>query len=166
MGTDELAAIADPSTGRTALIDAIRGLGPVTEPASFWSDIAGDDAFGPEHRRRAVVALFRRHVVPGTTLAELARALGDPAWLVDDDVSVVDVLGGKIPVSWTIADTVLVFGVLPELSDEVSRDWAIYLRVAGTIDLADVIALLRGGTAAPEVQRAEILEVGFEPPGS
>ena len=164
MGTDELAAIADPSTGRTALIDAIRDLGPVTEPASFWSDIAGDDAFAPEHRRRAVVALFRRHVVPGTTLADLARALGDAAWLTDDDVSVVEVLGGKIPVSSTFEDTVLVLGVLPGLPDEASRHWAIYLRVAGTLDLSDVLALLHAGAAPPEVERAEILEVGFEPP--
>jgi hypothetical protein len=164
VGTGELEAIADPGTGRTALIGAIRGLGPVTEPASFWSDIAGDDAFGAEHRRRAVVALFRRHVVPGTTLADLARALDDPAWLRDDDFSVVDVLGGKIPVSWTSEDTVLALGVLPELSDESSRGWAIYLRLGGTIDMADVLALLHGATVPPEVQGAEILEVGFEPP--
>ena len=86
------------------------------------------------------------------------------AWLDDADVSVVDVLGGKIPVSWTHEDTVLVVGVLPELPDEDSSYWAIYLRVAGKVAADDVLALLRGGTAPAEVQRAEILEVGFEPP--
>ena len=128
------------------------------------SVIAGSEADSPDRRRRAVVELFRRQVQPGMTLADLARVLGDAAWLRDEDLSVVDVLGGKIPVSWTLEDTVLVFGVLPELSDEASRYWAIYLRVAGSIDVADVLVLLRGGTAPPEVQRAEILEVGFEPP--
>ena len=124
--------------------------------------IAGSDAYSPDRRRRAVVELFRRHVKVGMTLAELARVLDDPAWLRDDDLSVVEVLGGKIPVTWTHEDTVLVLGVLPELPDDPS--WAIYLRVAGRIELADVLALLRGGTGPPEVERAEIREIGFEPP--
>ena len=126
------------------------------------SVIAGSDAYGPDRRRRAVVELFRRQVQPGMTLADLARVLDDPAWLRDDDLSVVDVLGGKIPVSWTLEDTVLVLGVLPSLPDDPA--WSIYLRVAGKLELADVLALLHGGTAPPEVQRAEILEIGFEPP--
>ena len=127
------------------------------------SVIAGSDAHSPERRRRAVVELFRRQVRPGMTLAELARVLDDPDWLRDDDLSVVDVLGGKIPVSWTLEDTVLVLGVLPGLPDD--PGWSIYLRVAGKLELGEVLALLHGGTAPPEVERAEILEIGFEPPG-
>ena len=124
--------------------------------------IAGSDAYGADRRRRAVVELFRQQVRPGMTLAELARVLDDPAWLRDDDLSVVDVLGGKIPVSWTSEDTILVLGVLPGLPDD--PGWSIYLRVAGKVELADVLALLRGREAPPEVARAEILEVGYEPP--
>jgi hypothetical protein len=124
--------------------------------------IAGSDAYSPDRRRRAVVELFRRHVKVGMTLAELARVLDDPAWLRDDDLSVVEVLGGKIPVAWTHEDTVLVLGVLPGLPDDPS--WAIYLRVAGRVELADVLALLRGGEAPPETAQAEIREIGFEPP--
>jgi hypothetical protein len=124
--------------------------------------VAGSDDHSPDSRRRAVVELFRRHATPGTTLAELARALDDPAWLRDEDLSVVEVLGGKIPVSWTLEDTVLVLGVLPGLPDDPS--WAIYLRVAGKVELADVLALLHGRDAPPEVGQAEILEIGFEPP--
>ena len=126
------------------------------------SVIAGSDAYDPDRRRRAVVELFRRQVQPGMTLADLARVLDDPAWLRDDDLSVVDVLGGKIPVSWTHEDTVLVLGVLPGLPDD--PGWSIYLRVAGKLELADVLALLHGRDAPPEVARAEIREIGFEPP--
>jgi len=126
------------------------------------SVIAGSEADSPDRRRRAVVELFRRQVQPGMTLADLARVLGDAAWLRDEDLSVVDVLGGKIPVSWTLEDTVLVLGVLPGLPDDPA--WSIYLRVAGKIALADVLALLHGRDAPPAVARAEILEVGFEPP--
>jgi hypothetical protein len=126
------------------------------------SVIAGSDAYSPERRRRAVVELFRRHVQPGMTLADLGRVLDDPGWLRDDDLSVVDVLGGKIPVSWTLEDTVLVLGVLPGLPDDPA--WSIYLRVAGKLELADVLALLHGRAAPPEVARAEIREIGFEPP--
>jgi hypothetical protein len=42
--------------------------------------------------------------------------------------------------------------------------WSVYLRVAGKVELADVLALLHGRDAPPEVARAEILEIGFEPP--
>jgi len=126
------------------------------------SVIAGSDAYGPERRRRAVVELFRRQVQPGMTLADLARVLDDPAWLRDDDLSVVDVLGGKIPVSWTHEDTVLVLGVLPGLPDD--PGWSIYLRVAGKLELADVLALLHGRDAPAHVARAKIREIGFEPP--
>ena len=125
--------------------------------------IAGSDAYSPDRRRRAVVELFRRHVRPGMTLADLARVLDDPAWLRDDDLSVVDVLGGKIPVSWTLEDTVLVLGVLPGLPDDPS--WSIYLRVAGKVELAGVLAVLHGRDAPPDVARAEIREVGYEPAG-
>lgn len=120
---------------------------------------AGED---PERRRRAIVELFREQVRPGMTLADLARVLDDPEWLRDDDLSVVDVLGGKIPVSWTHEDTVLVLGVLPGLPDD--PGWSIYLRVAGKVELADVLAVLHGREAPPEVAQAEIREIGFEPP--
>jgi hypothetical protein len=120
---------------------------------------AGED---PDSRRRQVVELFREHVRPGMTLAELARVLDEPEWLRDEDLSVVDVLGGKIPVRWTHEDTVLVLGVLPGLPDD--PGWSIYLRVAGRVALADVLALLHGREAPAEVARAEIREIGFEPP--
>ena len=126
------------------------------------SVIAGSEADSPDRRRRAVVELFRRQVRPGMTLAELARVLDDPDWLRDDDLSVVDVLGGKIPVSWTLEDTVLVLGVLPGLPDDPA--WSIYLRVEGKLELADVLAVLHGRDAPPEVAGAEIREIGFEPP--
>jgi hypothetical protein len=55
-----------------------------------------------------------------------------------------------------------VLGVLPGRPDDPA--WSIYLRVAGKLELADVLALLHGGDAPPEVARAEIREIGFEPP--
>ena len=122
----------------------------------------GEDPDSPERRRRAIVELFREQVRPGMTLAELARVLDEPDWLRDEDLTVVDVLGGKIPVTWTHEDTVLVLGVLPGLPDDPS--WSIYLRVAGKLQLADVLALLHGGDAPAHVARAEIREIGFEPP--
>src|SRR4051794_15743713 len=125
--------------------------------------VAGSDAESPERRRQAVVELFRRDVRPGMTLGEAARVLGAPAWLRDDDLWVVDVLGGKIPVSAELGDTVLALAILPGLPDDPS--WAIYLRVAGEVALGDVLALLHGRDAPPEVARAEIREVAFDPPG-
>jgi hypothetical protein len=158
-----LATIADPRASTPALIDAIRQLEAVTEPARFWSAIANSATYRPDHRRQAVFALFRRHVTPGMTLADLARLLDNPAWLHDDDISVVTVLGGKIPVQWTFDDTVFMLGVFPALAEGRQGSWAIYLRVAGHVDRARFADALHGRPAPDEVRTAQLREVGFSP---
>jgi hypothetical protein len=163
---DVFSIIADPSTGRAELLDALRQLGPITERADFWSGIANSAAYRQDHRRQAVFALFRRHVSPGTTLADLARLLDGPTWLVDDDISVMTALGGKIPVAWTLDDTAAVLSVFPGLADDQHQYWAIYLRIGGQIDEQSIRAALRGAPAPSAVQQAQILEIGYLPADS
>jgi hypothetical protein len=160
---DVSAIIANPRTKKAALVKAIQQLGPLDQPAAFWSAIANSADYNADHRRRAVFELVRRHVLPGTTLGELARLLDTPTWLDDDDIAVVTVLGGKIPVSWTFDDTVLVLSVHPGQPTDDDQPWAIYLRVEGQIDEASARAVLRGAPAPAAVPQAEILEVGFLP---
>ena len=159
-----LATIADPSVSQDALVQALRQLGPTTEPASFWTKIANSTSYGPDQRRRAVFELFERHVGAGLTLGQLADLLDHPTWLEAADVSVVDRLGGKIPVSWNPQDTVFVLAVFPNLPDGRYAHWAIYLRVSGKVDRDDFVRAIRGEAVPNAVRDARLLEFGLSPP--
>lgn len=159
-----LATIADPKISQDALIQALRQLGPATEPASFWTKIANRADYGPDQRRRAVFELFKRHVSPGLTLGELSDLLDHPAWLDDAHVSVVDRLGGKIPVTWTPQDTIFVLAVFPNLPDGRYAHWAIYLKVSGKVDRESFIRAIRGIAVPDAVRTARLLEFGLSPP--
>lgn len=155
--------IADPEIDRKTLIQAIRKLGPVTESAQFWVDMANSEQYGQDHRRQTVFQLFKRHVSPGLTLAELAQILDNPGWLANEDIAVVTALTGEIPVKWTLEDTVFVLSVFPALADGRYDHWAIYLRVSGQVDRESFISLLRGGPASEEVKQARVLEIALSP---
>jgi hypothetical protein len=159
-----LHVIADPGASREALLQALRQLGPVEEPPEFWTKIANSTGYSPDHRRRAVFELFRRHVHPPIAVAELARLLHRPTWLRDEDVSIVSRLGGKIPVKFDFADTVFVIGVLPDLGDGRLVHWSIYLRVRGHVDRQLFVDALRAGaSSASGVEAAPVLEYGLSP---
>ncbi len=159
-----LATIADPRTSRDALVQALRQLGPATEPASFWTTIANRADYGPDQRRRAVFELFKRHVTAGQTLGQLASLLDHPTWLSAADVSVVDRLGGKIPVGWSAADTIFAVAVFRDLPDGRYAHWTIYLKVSGKIDRDSFVRALLGEPVPEAVRDARLLEFGLSPP--
>ena len=159
-----LATIAEPKTSREALIQALGQLGPPSEPASFWTSIANSSSYGPDHRRRAVFELFKRHVAPGQTLGQLAQLLDHPTWLDAADVSVVDRLGGKIPVAWSSADTIFAIALFPGVSNRRYAHWTIYLKVSGKVDRYSFVRALRGEPVADAARGARLLEFGLSPP--
>jgi hypothetical protein len=159
-----LSAITDPRTPRAALIQALGRLGPPGEPPRFWSAIANDDRFSPDHRRRAVFELMRRHVRIPVTVEALAGILDRPTWLHEEDVTVIDRLGGKIPVEFTFDDTVLVVGVFPNVGDTRLSRWSIYLRVQGHRTVQDVVHALQGRGDTKGVGTANVLEYALVPP--
>ncbi len=158
-----LSAIADPKINKKALMQAIKDLGPVTEPSQFWANIANCDKYNKNHRRYAVFQLFKRHVSSGLTLFELARILDNPRWLADDDITIVTGLAGKIPIKWTFEDTVFVIAVFPELTDNGYDRWAIYLRVSGKITRESLIRVLRGEIISENMRNARIPEFALIP---
>ncbi|HEX5417669.1 MAG TPA: hypothetical protein VFZ25_18585 [Chloroflexota bacterium] len=159
-----LTTIADPNVSRERLTQALRHLGPATEPPSFWTKIANDAAYPPDQRRRAVFELFVRHVTPGETLGQLARQLDHPTWLYASDVTVIDRLGGKIPVSWSPEDTIVAIAVFPDLPDGRYAHWAIYLKVSGKIERDSLVRVLLGEPTGAAVRDARLLEFGLSPP--
>src|SRR5256885_5191590 len=56
-----LEMIRDKGVGVDDLQKAIEHLGKPVEDPQFWTQIANDDSFSVEHRRKCVFAFFRRH---------------------------------------------------------------------------------------------------------
>lgn len=146
-----LDAIRDPQLSDDELARHVAALGPVTEPAMWWNDLAGDAGYRPRHRAHAIVQLARRHLAPGATL----DVLGDASWLDRASVATIDAIAGKLPFAYDSQDTVAVLGVVPELSAEVM---AIYLRLAGRWTRAEIEAALARSGPAPVVRGYAILD--------
>ncbi len=163
MTASPLDVIANPRIEGAELTTAIRNLPRGAEAPSFWSQIANSDRYSADHRRRAVFALFARHISPGLSLGELAGLLDNPTWVRDEDITAITRLGGKLPVRWSVNDTVFLFNVFPNVPDGIYQSWAIYLKVAGKVDRDVFVALIRG-RPSDSAGQAKILEIGYAPP--
>jgi hypothetical protein len=124
-------------------------------PAEDLTTIANDPAYSPEERRTAVLRLFREHVRPGMTLAEVGDLLEGAPWLDDGDVTVVEDVGGALPVRPSEGVTIARIAVLPSSGSPSF----VFLAIAGEVDGSDVAAALRGAGGAD----AEVVEIGVYP---
>lgn len=124
-------------------------------PAEDLTSIANDQATPRAERRTAVLQLFLGYVRPGMTLAEAAALLDGAPWLEDGDVTLVEDVGGALPVQPGEDRTIARISVLPGAGGPCF----VFLSLAGEVDRAEVAAALRGaGGADPE-----IVEVGVYP---
>jgi hypothetical protein len=147
------------ASSEAELRQAMEGLGAVIEPPSFWSAIANDASMPVAHRKWALVQLVRRHVLPGlTTVGVFVEMLDGARWLSDTDIVVINVLGGKIPVKWSLDDTVIAIA-LP------GGHGAIYLAISGRIDTKELAGAFRGLSREERVLSAVIREVGLDVDG-
>jgi hypothetical protein len=157
-----LSVIKDPEATEEQVHEAVASLPSEAEPPGYWMEIANDPTHRTVRRRLSVFQLFRRHVPPGLSLSELAHILEGADWLSDQDVEVVHVLAGKIPVTWTPDDTVVALDVLPDPDDR--ERWTVYLRISGKVSREDLVQVIRGRDPnADEARSAIILEIGFSP---
>jgi len=154
---EALAIIVNPATPAEAARLAIVGFEP--QPTQrLWLDIASDGRYSSERRAQAVATFFRRQVPAGTTLAELASLLARPDWLRPDDVSVADIVSGKLPVRKAPGETVVV--LRPRFGDE--QVGGVYLALAGQLERSAVQAVLCQGAGDPDARQAAILQTGFD----
>jgi hypothetical protein len=156
-------AISDPQASRVQLLEALRQLGPPDELSSFWSAIANDPRFSQDHRRRALFELMRRHVQAPLSVGSLAAILDHPTWLEDDDVVLIERVGGKIPVQFNFDDTILVLRVFPGLGDGRLRYWSIYVRVEGHVERRQLYLVLKGESEDAAVSNARVVEYALVP---
>jgi hypothetical protein len=141
------------------LREAAKLLGAVVEPPSFWSAIANDASMSVLQRRLALVQLVRRHVLPGkTTIGVFAEMLDGAPWLSDGDITVINEIGGKIPVKWLPDHTVMAIA-LP------GGRGAIYLAIAGLFGEEEIAVALRGMSRDERILSAVIRDAGIEAEG-
>jgi hypothetical protein len=145
---EELKVIADPTVHPTRFAEAVRRLGRANEPPSFWTAIANDPTYPLAHRRTAVLQLFMRHVAPGTPLAQLVRILDGAPWLEDEDVALVEDIGGFAGLTTGLGDIAFRITVLPD-SDAGAF---VFLALDATLDRLAFAATVRGGGIAPDAR--------------
>jgi hypothetical protein len=158
-----LKIVADNRCTEDALRAAIRNMGLVEEAPNFWTNIGSDESYSRAHRRHCIFQLFYRHIVPGMTLADLSRIVGRPTWLSEKDVTIVEDLGGHIPVQLTSDRAAMVLDVLPDAMAN-SDHWQVYISVNDSISLTSLRQLLFEKAAPTDVRNAVILQIGFSPP--
>lgn len=117
--------------------------------------IANDPSFPLAERRTAVLQLFLHHVRPGMTLAEVGALLDRAPWLDDADVTLVEDVGGALPVHPGEGRTIARVAVLPGPG----TTCFVFLALAGDVEATEVGAALRGERGS----EAEIVEVGVHP---
>jgi hypothetical protein len=146
------------------LLRAIRKLGRVTEPSTFWSNIANSPKYRTNHRLQCVYQLIRRHVKKGMKLCELATILDHPTWLTNDDIQIFTIVSGKVPVNWTFEDTVFVLIIFGAKEPMATHNGAIYFRTSGHIQLKNLVRILRGKPVAERTKNSRILELAIWKP--
>jgi hypothetical protein len=156
-----LRAIQYPNAQEESVGFAIGQLGAVTEPASFWTDIANSPRYSMEHRRACIVALFRRHVHAGMTLNEIAAKLDNQIWLQKEDIHEITSMAGSLPVRSVLSDTTVGITIF----QHEKQKWAtplIYLRFAGrSVGSTDIYNALKGEMVSKDVGGTKLNEIGF-----
>ncbi len=157
------ATLLDPSAPAADVMRAARRVADAEMPAQAWARLASDAAYGLVQRRVCVFELFRRHVHPGSTVAEIARLLDHPTWLRDEHVRELEDIGGRLPpVTLDGEDAVFAIDVLPGAAP-VADLWTVYLRMRGRLDRGVFSGLLRGTVKTGVELGVVVLEIGFVP---
>jgi hypothetical protein len=118
MNQDVLKRISDRTTSERDLRSAIKKLEGVTEPPSFWIDIANDRSYSAGHRAICICQYFKRHMREPISVACLAQLLDDPGWINPGSVTTVTHLKGEIPVQWNLGETVLAIRLFPGKTED------------------------------------------------
>ncbi len=152
--------IGDPTTSLDDLVSALKSLGPVQEPPSFWRQIAEGRQYSDAHRALAIIYLIHRHASSGITVGQLATVLGCAPWLSSNDVEAITTMAGELPVHWNENDSYFVL----RLPAPQSQSFAVYLRVRGKVDRAGLLNALHCRPVDQRITHTPIVELGFSSP--
>ena len=150
--------IANKDASKEQLTEALSQIGSEpSEKSEFWVKIANDPSYSDFHRRLAIAHLFKRHIREKDRIYKMSTILNKPTWLKANDVNLVDKLSGKIPVKFTLEDTIFSILILPTKDN---NNLIIYLRIQGKVELERFRALLIDNKK-DQIEDREILEVGM-----
>lgn len=151
--------ISQPNLQPNLLRQALKELPPDGEESTFWTRIANDTRYPIYQRRSCIIALFRRHVHVGMTLARIGQILDRPVWLEDQNLHVFKEVLGKIPIKITPDDTVVSIVVLPEADQKTS---AVYLRIQGHVTKEALLKFLQTGSGEQAICYRILQEIGTD----
>jgi hypothetical protein len=157
--TSPLVNIANSRTSERELVNSIGQLGPIKEPADFWTRIASDSRYSLAHRRHAVFQLFSRHVPAKSKLSALAVKLNGAPWLQPDSIQKMGGLSGPWPFDPGENDSVFRFYILSPQPPY----WVIYLHLSDTITADEMLSLVHGKKVSQRVRDVVILHVLYSP---
>lgn len=147
------AAITNIAASDDVLLQSISRLGRVTEPASFWAQIADDSSYSIQHRTRAVFALFRRHGEWCGDARSLGACLRPAKWLDQSSVERITYVFGWLPVEVRPGESVYQISVF--------RGPSVFIRLQGDVDLETLTAFLRGRDTRALKTNPTILECAY-----
>jgi hypothetical protein len=157
-----LRIVADRNAKCSGVVKAAQRLGPVTEPPDFWTRVANSAEYTKRHRRVAVIELFRRHVKPGMSLAELGDVLDRAIWLNECTVTALETVYAIIPLRGGVLPGAFAILVFPEIPGDM---WRIYLRVSEHLEVDTFLSALRGEDVEERVADTRIIEIGIDAMG-
>src|SRR5215510_12737311 len=135
-----LKRISDRTISERDLRSEINKLEGVTEPSSFWIDIANDRTYSAGHRAISICQFFKRHIREPINIISLARLLDDPDWINPRTVTIVTHLKGEIPLEWNLSETVLAIRLFP---GEIEDSPVLYLRLSQSLDAEAFVQIMR-----------------------
>jgi hypothetical protein len=116
-------------------------------PAQFWTSIANDNEQSALVQIVAIQCLFKRHVVKGMTLTELAKVLDNPQWIDRGRVTRVTIFKGfttfeNQPPGSSIIRIVVFFSTDPKAN---GNGFGLMLLIDGEIGREDFISTVLDG---------------------
>jgi hypothetical protein len=155
MSQDVLKRISDRTIAERDLRTEINKLEGVTEPPSFWLDIANDRTYSARHRALSICQFFKRHIREPITIAGLARLLDHPDWINSGTVTAVRHLKGELPVEWNMDETVLAIRLF---RGEIEDPPVLYLRISQPLEPDDFVRIMSTSQDDDTIGGASVLE--------
>jgi hypothetical protein len=155
MSQDALKRISDRTISERELRSEINNIEGMTEPPSFWIDIANDATYSAGHRAVCICQFFKRQIRKPVDLLDLARLLNDPNWINPNTVTAVTHLKGEIPVQWNPGERVLAVRLFP---GEVERSPVLYLRLSRPLAAEDFVRIMRAPQSDATAVGVSVLE--------
>jgi hypothetical protein len=125
----------------------------VLEPADYWTAFANDHKMVAWRRALSIYLLFERHVNADITLGKLAELLNQPNWIKEENLGVLGMTSGVLPLAQTRGDTMFVIDVFRNKDAEKhnTQGFRLYMNVSGRIDKnAFYSILMRQGKSEDE----------------